>query len=184
MNTLRDLFEIRTGYTFRDSTAGLKPGNVAVIQAGDINAARLSGVARIQFDGDKHLLQAGDILLSARGGTVARTVSPDLLPAVAASSVIVLRSKTVSTNTKFVARYLNSQAGQAALSRIMSGSYIKTLRKSELEELIIPTPPMTTQQTIVNLGEIIDEQKQMLKLKEELLTHIYNHAIKQGGEAK
>lgn len=184
MTVLRDTFDIRTGYTFRDSVAEIAPGKVAVIQAGDVNAARINGLTRIQFDGSKHLLVVGDIVLSARGGTVARTISADILPAIASSSVVVLRPKSTDINTKFVARFLNSSTGQAALSKITSGAYIKTLRKSELEQLVIPTPPLTTQQKVVELGEIIDQYKHALKLKNNLLTHIYNQAVRAGGEVK
>ena len=183
MKKAGDIFEIRTGYTFRNAITEIEAGVVAVIQAGDINSAQLSGAPRIAFDGDKHLLQEGDILLSARGGATARTVKADILPAVAASSVIVLRPNA-GINTKFIARFLNSTSGQAALARIMSGSYIKTLRKSEIKNLIIPTPPDATQQTIVDLGEVIDRQRQALNLKCELLTDIFNQAIKPQGETR
>lgn len=183
MTTVTELFEIRTGYTFRDSIPNIAPGAVAVVQAGDINAGRLAAVPRIQFVGDKHLLQAGDILLSARGSTIARTVTPDLVPAVAASSVMILRPKS-DINSKFVTRFINSTTGQAALAKITSGSYIKTLRKSELGNLPIPTPPVTAQQTIVDLGEVIEHYKEVLKHKEQLITDIYNQAIKAEGASK
>lgn len=183
MKRIGDIFEIRTGFTFRSAITEIGPGEVAVIQAGDINSAQLSNTTRIAFEGNKHLLQEGDVLLSARGGTAARTVNSDILPAVAASSVIVLRPNA-DINTNFIARFLNSTSGQAALAKIMSGSYIKTLRKSELKNLIIPTPPTATQQTIVDLGEVIDRQQQALNLKIELLTDIFNQAIKPQGELR
>jgi hypothetical protein len=68
MLKLSELFDIRTGYTFRDSVADLEHGDIGVVQAGDVNAARLSKIPRINFSGDKHLLEVGDIVLSARGG--------------------------------------------------------------------------------------------------------------------
>jgi restriction endonuclease S subunit len=178
---LGELFEIRTGYTFRDSIAELERGGVAVIQAGDINAARQSGLPRIDFNGTRHLLQVGDILLSARGATVARTVSPDLLPAVASSSVLILRPKSPDINSRFMTRYLNSHAGQAVLSKIMSGAYIKTIRKSELQELLVPMPPLKTQQKLVELGATVDDYREMLREKDVLLAHIYDRAMKLGG---
>lgn len=180
MKRVGDTFEIRTGYTFRDSIADLKEGNVAIIQAGDINAAQLANVPRIEFVSSKHLLQAGDIMLSARGRTVARTVTPDLLPAVAASSVLVLRPLK-EINSKFIARFFNSPTGQSALAKIKSGSYIKTLRKAELEDLVIPIPPVSTQQTIVNLADTIEQQQAILALKSKLFTDVFNQAMKLEG---
>lgn len=174
---LKELFQIKTGYTFRDSIAALEPGTIGVVQAGDINGARLSQIPRISFLNTKHFLREGDILLSVRGNTIAHTVTSDLLPAVAASSVLVLHPTAKHVNPRFIARYLNSPAGQASLGKIMSGAYIKTIRKQELEEIQIPMPISETQDKIVELGQIIDEQKRILRLKELLLTNIYDKAM-------
>lgn len=176
---VKDLFEIRTGYTFRDVADSIEPGDVGLVQAGDINAERLANVPRITFSNAKHLLQAGDILISARGRSFARTVKPDILPAVAASSVIVLRLHDLELNTVYIAQYLNSPAGQAELAKLHSGAYIKTLKKSELEQLKIPIPKKATQALIVKLSENIEQQQQMLVSKQKLLEDIYSTAIHQ-----
>lgn len=177
MELISDLFEIRTGYTFRDAISDLEPGKVALVQAGDINTNRLHSVSRINFSGEKHLLKVNDILLSARGGTAARTVTQDFLPAVAGSSVIVLRPKSDHINTRFVATYLNSRYGQSAFRKIMSGGYIKTLRKTELEEILVPLPARSTQDALVELGVNISRQKEILRTKERLLGEVYENAI-------
>lgn len=182
MVKLGNIFEIRSGYTFRDSIADLDAGTVAVIQAGDINAARLAEVPRIQSVGEKHLLKEGDIVLSSRGGTVARTITRDILPAVAASSVFILRPLAPEMNTRFVTRYLNSQSGQADISKIISGAYIKTIRKADLAEISLPLPPVSTQQSIVQLGEAIDRHRDLIRLKEQLLGNIYDQAIRKAGK--
>jgi len=177
MIPLGQLVEIRSGYTFRDAIAELEAGETAVIQAGDINSARLAEAPRVKFDNPKHLLKAGDILVSARGGVVARTVTPDLLPAVAASSVFVLRPHSVHLNSKYIARFLNSPTGQAALRKISSGGYIRTLRKSELATIEIPPPSNNTQNKIVTLGETVDEYKRLLERKQQLIQELYNKTI-------
>lgn len=176
---LRQLFTISTGYTFRDAIATMEPGNTAVVQAGDITAARLASVPRIAFDNPRHMLQAGDILISARGSVVARTVTPDLLPAIAASSVFVLRPILDDLNPRFVARYLNSAYGQAALRQIATGAYIKSLRKPDIASLQIPQPPVATQDIIVRLHDVIDENRKLLRLKDELLQQLDNSVINQ-----
>ncbi len=175
---LRELVEIRSGFTFRDSILVIKPGKVAVIQAGDINTARLHDATRIEFAGDKHLLQAGDVLVSARGTVLARVITPDILPAVAASSVFVLRPHSDSINPRFISRYLNSIAGQGSLLRISSGGYIKTLRKAELEDLNIPIPQPDRQELLVKLGENVDEHERLLRLKQDLVEQAYERAMK------
>lgn len=185
MKELGQLFTISTGFTFRDAIARLGDGKVGVVQSGDITTANLSDVARVTFDKADHLLKADDILLSSRGKFVARTVTPDLLPAVAASSVIVLRPVNSGASSRFVARFLNSTRGQELLSRLESGSYIKTLRVSDLKTIKVPQPPVTEQQTVIKLHDNLIEQQKLLNLKNQLLKNIDDNLIaKIQGDAK
>lgn len=185
MKELSQLFTISTGFTFRDAIARLGAGEVGVVQSGDITTANLSGVARVTFDKADHLLKADDILLSSRGKFVARTVTADLLPAVAASSVIVLRPVNSGASSRFVARFLNSTRGQELLSRLESGSYIKTLRVSDLKTIKVPQPPVTEQQTVIKLHDNLIEQQKLLNLKNQLLKNIDDNLIaKIQGDAK
>lgn len=185
MKELSQLFTISTGFTFRDAIARLGAGKVGVVQSGDITTANLSGVARVTFDKADHLLKADDILLSSRGKFVARTVTADLLPAVAASSVIVLRPVNSGASSRFVARFLNSTRGQELLSRLESGSYIKTLRVSDLKTIKVPQPPVTEQQTVIELHDNLIEQQKLLNLKNQLLKNIDDNLIaKIQGDAK
>ena len=185
MKELGQLFTISTGFTFRDAIARLGAGKVGVVQSGDITTANLSGVARVTFDKADHLLKADDILLSSRGKFVARTVTADLLPAVAASSVIVLRPVNSGASSRFVARFLNSTRGQELLSRLKSGSYIKTLRVSDLKTIKVPQPPVTEQQTVIELHDNLIEQQKLLNLKNQLLKNIDDNLIaKIQGDAK
>lgn len=185
MKELSQLFTVSTGYTFRDAIARLGAGEVGVVQSGDITSANLSGVARVTFDKADHLLRVDDILLSSRGKFVARTVTADLLPAVASSSVIILRPISAGINSRFVARFLNSTRGQELLSRLESGSYIKTLRVSDLKTIKVPQPPITEQQTVMKLHDNLIEQQKLLNLKNQLLKNIDDNLIaKLQGDAK
>ena len=185
MMELSQLFTISTGYTFRDAIARLDSGDVGVVQSGDITSSDLAGIARVEFDKEDHLLRPGDILLSSRGKFVARTVTPDLLPAVAASSVIVLRPVGADVNSRFVARFLNSARGQEILSRLESGSYIKTLRVSDLKSIKVPQPSIVEQQAVMKLHDNLTEQQKLLNLKNQLLKNIDDNLIaKSQGAAK
>lgn len=177
---ISELFQINIGYTFREPIDPFSSGDVGVVQAGDINEARLASIRRLDIDEQQlsqHILRADDILISARGRSIARTVSNDLLPAIAASSVIVLRPVSSAVKPRYVAQYLNSRSGQAALTRIMSGSHIKTLRKQELAELDIPVVNEELQSCFLRLGEVIEEQAELLGKKKALLEQIFNSAV-------
>lgn len=172
-----ELFEISTGYTFRDAIETLNHGKIGVLQAGDINSARLATIPRIQFTNERHLLQPGDLLISARGRTIARTVTHDLLPAVAASSVFVLRPTNDSIDSRYVAQYLNSKPGQLALSKLTNGATIRTINKRALSELDIPIVSTAQQAALHQLGESIAEQQRILQLRNELLNDLWNSTI-------
>lgn len=182
MKSLQDSFTISTGYTFRDAIAGVNVGGIGVVQASDVNRGDLNSIVRIASANQNHFLQAGDILLSSRGEFTARTVTVDILPAIASSSVMVLRPLSSSANPRYIARYINSTAGQLQLQRITSGSAIKTLRKSELVHFQIPEANKHTQSTVIKLHDIIEKQRQVLRLKEQLLQQIDNSLINQVGE--
>jgi len=173
------LFELSTGYTFRDALSETSAGKVGVIQAGDINANRLNSIPRVQLDNQRHLLKPGDILVSARGNVAARTVTQDILPAVAASSVFVLRPISENINPRFIARYLNSKSGQDALRQIKSGAYIKSLRISDLGSLQVPVPPGDIQNKIVALHDTIERQQNILHQKSQLLERLDSTVINQ-----
>lgn len=174
---LSHLFEISTGYTFRDAIETLGRGNVGVVQAGDVNSAQMASVPRVGFTNERHMLHAGDLLISSRGRTVARTVKPDILPAVAASSVFVLRPISESIDSRYVAQYLNSKSGQLALSKLTSGATIRTINKRELSELDIPIVSTAQQTTLYQLGESITEQQRILHIKQKLLDDLWNSTI-------
>ena len=174
---LSQLFEISTGYTFRDAIETLDRGNVGIVQAGDVNSAQMASVPRVDFTNERHMLQAGDLLISSRGRTIARTVTQVLLPAVAASSVFVLRPTSDSIDSRYVAQYLNSKSGQLALSKLTSGATIRTINKRELSELDIPIVSTAQQATLHQLGESIAEQQRILQLKNELLNDLWSSTI-------
>lgn len=177
MKELGQLFTVSTGYTFRDAIARLEAGDVGVVQSGDIISANLVEIARVKFAKEDHLLKSGDILLSSRGKFVARTVTSDLLQAVAASSVVVLRPLDADINSRFVARYLNSTRGQEVLSRLESGSHIKTLRVSDLRSVKVPQPSIVEQQAVLNLHDNLTKQLKLLGLKNQLLKNIDDNLI-------
>jgi hypothetical protein len=72
MTHLRDIADIRMGYTFRGSLKAATSGNTAVIQMKDASKAGLSRpecLSRTQLDtlNESYLLQEGDLIFRARG---------------------------------------------------------------------------------------------------------------------
>lgn len=89
----------------------------------------------------KQLLQEGDILLTKNFGQhkIAR-VSSDNLPAIASNSLFIIRAFGVPDN--YLYEYFTSNTGKAILDRQLSsieqGSFVPSIRKSDLQELKVP----------------------------------------------
>lgn len=177
---LKEIAEIRTGYQFRSKVERVKDGNVYALQIKDvfpgqpIDAGQLirTRVERLSPDS---LLQRGQILFRARGGThVAYCYAgdtPNLLPA---SQFFVITLKSSRLLPDYVAWYINGPEVQAYLTRNEAGTSIKAIRKPVLEELEIPLPSPGTQQLIVQIEHLHQRETELLarirERREYLLT--------------
>lgn len=177
MTTLNDIVDIRSGYTFRQSLETLAPGDVAVVQAKDLANLQLDRLLRIHFQSARHFLQPGDILLSTRGNFTAAVPGISSRPIVATSSMFVLRPQTALARSAYLATYLNSPAGQAALKASASSAYIPTITKQELSRIPIPLPPLHTQGLIVSLANNITRQTEILEHKHQALNRLIDTAL-------
>lgn len=178
MTSLNDIVDIRTGYTFRYGVEGLASGTVAVIQTKDLSRLhKLDQLPHIDFQGDRHFLQAGDVLLSARGSFTAAVPEISHRQMVATSSMFVLRPHTPVINPQYLAAYLNSATGQAVLRQIASSAYIPTITKQQLGQIPIPLPPLATQGLIAALTDNINLQTETLKRQRQSLNRLINLTI-------
>lgn len=178
MTPVEDLFSIKTGYTFRGGVAQFKSGETAIVQSSDISSGLSESIARLEFDIPRGSeLQGRDVLLTARGGFKAAVVPANMLPAVTLSSVLVLRPLNRTTNSDYVAVYLNSSHGQAALHRLVTSGSVATLRKVDLSDLKIPLPSPDRQRAIADLGHNINQQICNHHLKIKKLQQLQNEVI-------
>lgn len=134
---------IRSGYSFRTSLQDMQEGDTEVIQAQDIGSGYGFDMVRlIEFPGSAdHFLQDGDVLISARGwprAMVYRKTQPDE-KAVAASSLFVLRCEKGSLLPDYIAYYLSSPLGVRDYIKRSYGASVRTIAKSDLESLEIPS---------------------------------------------
>lgn len=181
---LREICEIRSGYTMRQSIDQYVSGEIKVIHAkhlADINGLTLPTINKLSSD---HYLVDGDILLSAKGSFVAIVFNKSIGKAVATSSIMILRPKNNSISPEYVVTYLNSAVGQSSLKQISSGAYIKTLTKSELENLEIPIPSLDIQEIIVKLSKNISNQKIISNKKGEAQQRLLNSILNEVNKEK
>lgn len=190
VKTLKELFCITLGYTFREVIEEDKNGGVRVIQARNI-----SGVMFFQntdelmtVSGDSihsnSFVKNGEILLTSRGATVggykATIFSAESnLPVLASSSLYILHPTTENVFPEYFVIFLNSKEAQRELQEKSTGATIRSIPRRELENLRIPIPPIEIQKTIVELYRNIRKQERLLKQKTEVTKKIFDATFKE-----
>jgi len=178
MTKLRELVEIRSGYTFREGISHFSPGDVEVFQSGDLNDdIDFSNRPHISFQGNpSHLLREGDILVSARGLLKAYIYHSDQ-PAVASSSVLVLRTNQSRVIPEYITAFFNSTVGIKSYLRLSTSNAFSTITKANLGEIDIPDIPLSDQKALGKLINAIDTTQRRLEEKQIYLNHIRTAAI-------
>lgn len=178
MTKLNELVEIRSGYTFRESIGNLPDGETEVFQSGDLNDdIDVANRPLIAFPGHtSHLLQEGDILVSARG-VLKAYIYRGKKPSVASSSILILRTKQLQATPEYIAAFFNSSAGIKAYLRLASSNALPTITKANLGEIDIPDIPTKSQQALGKLIDTIDTERRQLEEKLLYLDHIRTTAI-------
>lgn len=127
----------------------------AVTAEGTVNLAALESVWVEQGkDVLRYLLQAGDVVLLARGSAIrAAIVSPEVAAAkvIASANFLIIRTDTSLIKPTVLLAYLNSPQGSAALMAQGSGAVIQSVSASSLAGLNIPLPNMLVQNEIDEL---------------------------------
>lgn len=169
MKKLKDLVNIRSGYTFRAAIDSFPVGDVEVVQSKDLNDDfNFATRPKIDFLGDKyHLLKPGDILFTARGYAKAMLYRDEKKRAVASSSLFILKPKNNIINASFLVMYLNSPDGMKEFIRLSSGSSIKTITKNDLGNIEIPEIPPDKQDALGGLVQAINDYR-MLNLEKQI----------------
>jgi len=185
---LKDAVRIISGYTFRTALPDGGKGNIVVVQAKNvvpgISITWETELPRVTLEqkAPNATVQDGDVLLASRGTAVggfkATLVADPGSSMIAASSVYVLRPDTKTISAGYLVVFLNSEIGQETLRRISTGSNIRTLLIKELQEMEIPRPSPSAQQTLASVYENISNQTQLLNKRKSLLQDILASTIK------
>ncbi len=181
MKRLNELVEIRTGYTFRSAIDSFASGDVEVIQAKDLGGEfAFTSRPKIAFPGDrKHLLQPGDVLVSARGYAKAIVYRNSDTKAVASSSILVLRPMNNNVNPEFIAMFFNSMPGVRAVFGLSSGAAVQSITKESIGKIQIPEIPPDKERALGKLVQAIDDYRALTLEKEIYLEHLRSTAISQ-----
>lgn len=159
---------IRSGVTMRGAVKPVVGGQFGLVQMKDLtgqNCLDLATVYRIAGDeiGTPFLLKPGDILFRSRGVTNTAVHLGDI-PAdlVASSPLTIIRVTSVRVDAAYVAWYLNHTAGQRQLKRYAMGTSLLSISVADLRQMKVPLPELTTQQKIVALAALVQQEQQLM----------------------
>lgn len=172
MPYLQELVVIESGATLREKPNHDPHGNVRVIQVRDV-AGPYDQVGDDPLRVDlslvpkQQLLQQGDILLLAKGSrNPALLYTKDWPQAIAMSFFFRLRVlDPTTTHPGYLAWYLNTAPGQAALLAGRQGSSVAGITKATLATLEIPLPNLQAQR---HIAQVADALRRETKLADQL----------------
>ena len=179
---LKDIVEVIAGYSFRTALEGKKNASYFALQAKNIlenSTVDEENLDGIDFENyrSKAIVKKGDVVISSRGSFRAGSVSLELKNIVATSSVYILKIKNKNVLPEYLAIYLNSIQGQKQLGESATGASIKSIRRSDLENISIALPSIETQDKIVKLYYISKRLQKKLIRKAELINKTNEEVI-------
>jgi len=143
----------------QENINGLPVVNIKDINDGQILTESLRVFSIKDFKNAEHyMVYPEDVLLTCRGAQIkTAVVSTNIEKLLITSNIISIRlSKQILP--KFLVAYLNTQQGQRALLANATSTVQLTLTVSDLGKTIIPVPPLSLQEKIVNLFNAVEEQ--------------------------
>jgi hypothetical protein len=171
MKHLRDIAEIRMGYTFRGSLKDAATGNTAVIQMKDASPEGLlqpQAFARTQLDhlSEHYLLQEGDLVFRSRGlvNTVALIEEPLPRTICIAPLMFIRIAQKQLILPAYLQWFINLTTTQLKMSTFARGTAIRMIPAEAMEGLELVLPPLERQHKIIATTEL-NRQIQAMEAK-------------------
>lgn len=175
---LSQIASIHSGYSLRNSVQAYNTApNVAWIQPTHILEQNLPTQPALYVKLAKNItvLKEEDVLLTNRVHFQAATFQPKSnVDTLASVGIWIIRPNSADINPTFLTFWLNSAQGQQALNGIASKfSTLHSIRKEDLENLLLPDLPLSQQKQLANLYSCYIKhntlQKQRFNLQLQLL---------------
>jgi len=189
---LSEIAEIQSGYISRGKIEPREDGTHFLLQARDVDAERLTykADALIRFSPDLSrkdwLLKTDDILFMARG-TRNYSVLIDKIPekALAAASFFIVRVSGNQVLPRYLCWYLNQVPVKHYLGRHSGrGVHMPVVRRSVLERIDIPVPPIEVQSKIEKMDALLRKELELIdkiaEKRKELITAVCLQTIRKG----
>lgn len=176
---LSDIAEIRFGINARTQSQG----DVLCLQGkdfddlGELNATAFSYIDENQCK-DTDLLQHGDVLFAAKGSRNYAVTWNDQLPkAVASSTFFVMRMLDKNVLPEYLAWYLMSAHAARHFEKNIKQATVRSVSKSDFENLQIKVPAVSRQEAIIKLHKIYLKDLKLQSRRSEILKKLIFNLI-------
>lgn len=170
---LKDIADIRTGYSFRAKLEPDSEGNILVVQLkelSDKNTIDVSTAVKINMQdvSENNLLQKGDLVFRSRGMDSTAAIMD-----IASKNVILsapfqrIRLRDISKIIpEYLLWYINSKDTQSYFSANKTGTSVTMISTAVLADLPIVVPSIGIQKKIVEINTLSEKE---IELQEELI---------------
>ncbi|HDH06086.1 MAG TPA: hypothetical protein ENH01_10335 [Nitrospirae bacterium] len=174
---IKDIADIQIGYQFRKKIEPVTDGTHALVQMRDfndhnnLNYSELSRVKLAELP-DKYLVNQNDVLFLSRGhSNFAFPITDPLESTIAASYFFILKVRSDKVLPEYLAWYINQSPAQGYLHNIARrGTHMPLIPKSIFENLKVYVPDIETQNKILKLNSLIENEKNLLNSIQEKRT--------------
>lgn len=162
---LKNIASVQMGYSFRSRLEPDQKGNIAVIQMKDltednlVNHRDLVLIELTDFKGH-HKVEPNDLVFRSRGQTnTAALVDLNIGSSVIAAPLLRIRVERNSVLPAYLCWFINQPTSQAFMQSKATGTAMRMIGKSVIEELEIVVPSIDTQQRIVVLEKLSSQEQ-------------------------
>ena len=163
---LRDISEIRAGYTFRGRIEPKSGGRYCVVQIKDLDIDGLFQPGELlrttlPHVNSNYLVRRGDVLFVARGERKRAVVVDDILPnTIFGAQFFNCRPKSAIDPT-YLAWFINQKPAQHYLEQHSRGSNVRIVTKESLGQLVVTVPPLEIQQKIARVYRLSQQEMKL-----------------------
>lgn len=177
---LKEIADIRTGYSFRTKIQPDFTGNTLVVQLKELsekNTIDVSTAVKIDMSdiSENYLLQKGDLVFRSRGmDSTAAIMNMDADNVILSAPFQRIRiSRPLEIISEYLLWYINSKEAQTYFTANKTGTSVSMISTAVLAELPVVVPSLEIQKQIIEINTLalkeIELQEELIK-KKKLLT--------------
>lgn len=177
---LKEIADIRTGYSFRTKIQPDFTGNTLVVQLKELsekNTIDISTAVKIDMSdiSENYLLKKGDLVFRSRGmDSTAAIMNIDADNVILSAPFQRIRiSKPLEIIPEYLLWYINSKEAQTYFTANKTGTSVSMISTAVLAELPVVVPSLEIQKQIMEINTLalkeIELQEELIK-KKKLLT--------------